>query len=183
MNAIGLIELNSVASGIQITDIMLKTAEVQLLVSRSICSGKYMVIVGGGVDGVQSSVDAGLNAMQSQGAIIDSFVIANVHDSIFPAVSGANVVENKGALGIVESFSVASLLEAADAAAKAANIEIVEIRLAMALGGKAFVSLTGDVSAVTAAVEAGAAVVSEKGLLVNKVVIPAPSDELFKEYL
>ncbi|MBD3385309.1 BMC domain-containing protein [candidate division KSB1 bacterium] len=183
MNAIGLIELNSIASGIQVTDVLLKTADVELLVSRSICSGKYMVIIGGGVDSVQSSVDAGLNAMQSQSSIIDSLVIANVHNSIFPAISGANVVKNKGALGIIESFSVASLLEAADAAAKAASVEIVEIRLAMALGGKAFVTLTGDVSAVTAAVESGAAVVSEKGLLVNKVVIPAPSEELFKEYL
>ncbi len=85
------------------------------------------------------------------------------------------------ALGIVESFSVASLIEASDAAVKAANVQLLEIRLAMALGGKAFMTITGDVAAVQAAVDAGAAVVSEKGLLVNKVVIPHPRKELMSE--
>ena len=48
----------------------------------------------------------------------------------------------------------------------------------MALGGKAFVSLTGSVSAVRTAVEAGARIIGAKGLLVNKVVIPNPRPEL-----
>ena len=61
------------------------------------------------------------------------------------------------ALGIVESFSVASLIEGADAAVKAANVQLIEIRLAMALGGKAFVTMTGNVAAVQSAVDAGGA--------------------------
>jgi len=71
----------------------------------------------------------------------------------------------------------------ADIAAKAAEIRLIEIRLAMALGGKAFVTLTGEVAAVRAAVDAGAQIVADKGLLVNKVVIPAPSSQLYKEYI
>jgi microcompartment protein CcmL/EutN len=86
-------------------------------------------------------------------------------------------------LGIIESFSVASLIEGADAAVKAANVQLVEIRLAMALGGKAFVTLTGDVAAVESAVDAGAQVVSQKGLLVNKVVIPHPRPELLGDMI
>ena len=66
-------------------------------------------------------------------------------------------METLEALGIVESFSVASLIEGADAAVKTANVELIEIRLAMALGGKAFVTLTGDVAAVESAVDAGGA--------------------------
>lgn len=85
------------------------------------------------------------------------------------------------ALGVIESFSVTSLLEAADAAAKAADVQLIEIRLAMALGGKAFVTLTGNVSAVQAAIDAGANLVSEKGLLVHKVVIPRPHENLLNE--
>ena len=73
------------------------------------------------------------------------------------------------------------MIEAADAAAKAAKVQLLELRLAMALGGKAFVTLTGDVAAAQAAVDAGAAVVASKGLLVNKVVIPAPRRELLSE--
>ncbi|MDW8131073.1 MAG: BMC domain-containing protein [Bryobacterales bacterium] len=78
---------------------------------------------------------------------------------------------------------MASLIEAADAAVKAADVRLIELRLAMALGGKAFVTMTGDVAAVEAAVSAGAAVVAQKGLLVNRVVIASPRPELLKEMI
>ena len=86
-------------------------------------------------------------------------------------------------MGIVESFSVASLIEGADAAAKTAAIELLEMRLAMALGGKAFVTFTGDVAAVEAAVDAASEVIARKGLLVNRVVIPRPCNEIMKEVI
>jgi microcompartment protein CcmL/EutN len=92
-------------------------------------------------------------------------------------------VEALEALGILESFSVAALIEGADAAVKSASVELIEIRLAMALGGKAFVTMTGDVAAVEAAVDAGAAVIARKGMLVNKVVIPRPRPELLSEMI
>ena len=178
-NSIGLIELTSIAAGFQVADAMLKAAAVKLHLSRSICSGKYMVLIGGDVAAVKASVEAG--AITGKGCVIDTFVIPNVHPSVFPAISGTTKAESLNAMGIIESFSVASLIEAADAAAKAAAIELIEIRLAMALGGKAFCTMTGDVAAVKAAVDAGAAVVAEKGLLVNKVVIPSPRPELLSE--
>jgi microcompartment protein CcmL/EutN len=178
-NALGLIELTSVAAGFQAADAMLKAADVEIVLSRSICSGKYMVLVAGDVAAVDAAVQAGSGA--GSGCVIDSFVIPNVHGSVFPALGGSVSVNSLEALGIIEAFSVASLLEAADAAAKAANVQLIEIRLAMALGGKAFVTLSGEVSAVQAAVDAGAALVASKGLLVNKVVIPAPRKELLSE--
>ncbi len=46
--SIGLIELTSVAAGFAVADTMLKAGNVRLLLSRSICSGKYMVLIGGG---------------------------------------------------------------------------------------------------------------------------------------
>jgi len=178
-NSIGLIELGSIAAGFQAADAMLKAADVELLLARSICSGKYMVMVRGDVAAVQAGVEA---AAQTAGeALIDSFVIPNLHESLFPAIGGSVKVEKMEALGILESFSVASLIEGADAAAKAANVTLMEIRLAMALGGKAFVTMTGSVSAVASAVEAGARAISAKGLLVNKVVIPNPRSELTGE--
>jgi microcompartment protein CcmL/EutN len=180
-NAIGLIELTSIAAGLDVADAMLKAAGVELLLARSICSGKYMTMVRGDVAEVASSVQAGCDA--GRGFIIDTFVIPNLHESVFPALYGSNKAEPLDALGILESFSVASLIEAADAAAKAAEVRLIEIRLAMALGGKAFVTLTGAVAAVQAAVDAGAEVLGSKGLLVNKVVIPAPRKELLSEML
>jgi microcompartment protein CcmL/EutN len=180
-NSIGLIELTSIAAGFQVSDAMLKAAAVEMVLARSICSGKYMVMVRGEVGAVQAAVSAG--AVAGKFSVIDSFVIPNLHESVFPAISGATKIEALEALGIVESFSVASLIEGADAAVKAANVQLIEIRLAMALGGKAFVTLTGDVAAVEAAVDAAAQVVGQKGLLVNKVVIPRPRPELLNEMI
>lgn len=180
-DALGLIELNSIAAGLQVADAMLKAAQVELVISRTICSGKYLIIVKGSVAAVRAAVDSGIDL--AEGTVIDHCVIPRVHAHILPAVSGINHLFEIKSLGIIESFSVGSLLEAADAAAKAANVEIVEIRLAMALGGKAFVTLTGDISAVRAAVDVGAALVQQKGLLVNKAVIAKPEPDLYRDYL
>lgn len=178
-NSIGLIELGSIASGFEVADAMLKAANVDILLARSICSGKYIVMVAGDVAAVESSVHVGTTVGHAN--VIDTFVIPNVHPDVFPAISGANEIPMLGALGIIESFSVASLIEAADEAAKTADVKIMEIRLAMALGGKAFLTLTGDVAAVQSAVDAGSRVVGAKGLLVNAVVIPGPRKELLTE--
>jgi microcompartment protein CcmL/EutN len=179
--SLGLIELTSIAAGYEVTDAMLKASDVSLVISRSICSGKYMVLVQGDVAAVQAAVESGQRA--GTFSLIDSFVIPNVHESIAPAIAGHNKVESLEALGILESFSVASLIEGADAAVKSANVRLIEIRLAMALGGKAFCTLTGNVAAVRNAIEAGASVVASKGLLTNKVVIPNPRPELLTEMI
>ena len=60
-NAIGGVELSSMARGFDVTDTMLKTAPVQLLLARTVCPGKYIVLVTGEVADVQASVDAGGN--------------------------------------------------------------------------------------------------------------------------
>src|SRR5262252_3480445 len=106
-NSIGLVELTSIAAGYQVTDAMLKAADVSVVLSRSICSGKYMVMVRGDVAAVEAAVASGTRA--GHFSVIDTFVIPNVHESVFPALSGITKVEGLEALGILESFSVASL--------------------------------------------------------------------------
>src|SRR5436305_13032418 len=101
-NSIGLIELTSIASGFLVCDSMLKAADVDVVLSRSICAGKYMVMVRGDVAAVQSSVSAGIAGARF--SVIDSFVIPNLHEAVFPAIAGAAKVETLSALGIVESF-------------------------------------------------------------------------------
>lgn len=178
-NAIGIVELTSVAAGYQTADAMLKAAQVDLLVARTICSGKYLCVVGGDVAEVDAAVEAG--ASTGGTAVVTTSVLPNLHPSVFPAVTGTACVEVRDALGVLESFSVAALVEAADAAAKAAAVELIEIRLAMALGGKAFVTLTGEVAAVQAAVDAGATLLTRHGLLVNMAVIAAPRPEIVRD--
>lgn len=180
-NAIGGVELSSIAKGFETADSMLKTARVELLLSRTICPGKYVVLVAGEVADVTSAVNAGV--AKAAHAHVDNFIIPNVHPGVFPALAGTVEPCDMNALGIIECFSVSALIEAADAAVKTAEVTLLEIRLAMALGGKAFVSLTGSVAAVETAVNAGAKEAGKKGLLIEKVVIPQPRPELLREII
>jgi microcompartment protein CcmL/EutN len=180
-SAIGIVETSSIAKGFEIADAVLKAANVEIVLNRTICPGKYVVLVGGDVDAVQSSIDAGVRV--GAHTVVDHFVISNVHPAVFPAISGVEHVPELKALGVIEGFSIASVIEAADTAIKSAPIQFVNIHLAMAIGGKGFVSFTGDVAAVEEAVEIGAAVIQKKGLLVEKVVIPRPRPEIVREFI
>lgn len=178
-SAIGMIEMNSIAKGYAVGDAMLKAASVEILFNRTICPGKFMVMVSGDVAAVEAAMDAGLSLGSE--TIVDELMIPNVHTSVFAAISGTRVIEHTAALGIIETFSVASIIEAADAAVKAANVELIDVHLAMAIGGKGYATMTGDVASVTAAVEAGAAYIKDKGVLVDKVVIPQPREEILRD--
>ena len=179
--AIGSVELSSVAAGFAVVDVMLKAADVELLIARTICSGKYLALIAGAVADVRAAVAAAVTA--GGDAVIDTCVLPNIHPDVFPAIAGNQGAEKGDALGVLESFSVAALIEAADAAVKAADVKLMEIRLAMALGGKAYFLLTGSVAHAEAAVTAGAAVLEERGVLVHRVVIPRPRPELYNEII
>lgn len=183
LNSIGLIEVSSIAVGYVAQDAMLKAADVTLLLARTICSGKYLIVVGGDVATVKAAVEAG--ATRCTGALIEKRVITHVHQDVFPAIGGAVEVPpgRTRALGVIETFSASSIVDVADAAAKCADVTLVRIHLAMALGGKGFVLMAGDVASVEAAVATGSQVAAEDGILVGRAVISAPSKELFREFV
>lgn len=183
LNSIGLVETASIAAGILAQDAMLKAASVELLLARTICSGKYLIAVGGDVASVQASVDAG--AKTCAGSLIEKRTIAHVHESVFPAISMAVDLppERAKALGVIETFSASSIIDVADAAAKSADVTLFRIHLAMAIGGKGFVLMTGDVASVEAAVAAGCAIAAEEGILVGHGVIAAPVKDVFREFI
>ena len=138
-----------------------------------------MVLVGGDTADLTSAVEAGREA--AGGCLIDSFIIANLHPDVFIALGRTQPAETNGALGVIESFNVATLIQAADAVAKTSKVQLLEVRLAMAMGGKAFCSMTGDVSSVQAGVAAGRAVLAEAGVLVNSIVISRPHPDVYRE--
>ncbi|MCD6309068.1 MAG: BMC domain-containing protein [Candidatus Eremiobacteraeota bacterium] len=181
--SIGMVELSSIGIGYDVEDAMLKAAAVELIVARTICSGKYIVIIAGDVGAVESSVRAGLDTAGD--AVIDHLVIPNVHPSIFNAIPGTVTIapEDRKALGIIETFSATSIIECADVAAKAAEVKLFRVHLSMAIGGKGFLLLSGEVGAVRAAIEAGVVPAARRGLLASKIVIPSPREELFSEYI
>jgi len=175
-NAIGMVEFTSIARGIYAADQMVKTADVEIVTAGSACPGKYIAIVHGDIAAVQDSVSVGERVAAE--FLVDSVVIAKVSPAVFPAITGTTMPEKIQALGIIESFSLATMLIAADAILKAANLQALELRLGNGLGGKAYFTFTGDVAAVETGIEAGKAIAKEKGLLVNAEIIPSPSDML-----
>lgn len=178
-HAIGLIEVNSIAKGFEVCDVMAKTANVSVLVAKSICPGKYIIMIGGDVAAVRQSVEAGQGVAAS--TLVDQFVIPNIHPSVLPAISGGNSIEAVQALGVIETYSVAATIEAADAAVKAASVIPLRMHLAFGIGGKSYVVLSGEVADMEAAVQAGATLAGEKGFLVNRVVIPRPHPQLVEQ--
>ena len=112
--------------------------------------------------------------------VVDTLMLPNVHPSLIPAMSGTTQVPGYGAVGVLEFFSVASAITAADVAAKAANVTLLEVHIGYAIGGKGYVTLTGDVGAVKAVVEAAS---RGSELLVGTTVIPRPSKTLFNSLL
>ena len=175
-NAIGLIELCSVAKGFEVTDAMLKAAEVELIEAHSVCPGKFLVLITGETANVDSSLKDGIKIADD--LLVDKLFIPNIHSQLVPAIRGTSIVSKLDSLGIIETFSVASCIIAADAAAKKANIELIDVRLANALGGKGYLTLTGEVSAVRSAVNAGCNAIKSDGILIKRVVIPQPHKDI-----
>jgi microcompartment protein CcmL/EutN len=181
ISSIGILELSSIARGIECADTMVKTADIELLMSLTVCPGKYLILIAGDVSAVNASIDAG--KCQAEEFLVGDFVLASIHEDLIPALNGAVSIVGVNAVGVVESFSIAASIEGADAAAKAAAVTLIEIRPGVGIGGKSFFVLTGDVSAVQAAVDAGVSIVEKYGALVTCAVIPNPSEEVFDKLL
>lgn len=174
MLAIGMIELSSIARGIETCDGMVKAASVSLLRASTVCPGKYIIIVSGDTGDVKASMEAGRKYASE--CLVDELLITNASAQLIPAISMTSQVDKRGAIGVLEFYSVASAIMAADTAAKAANITLIEVRIGYAIGGKGYVTLTGEVGDVKAAVEAAS---ESAELLVGTTVIPRPSPLLF----
>lgn len=181
LQAVGMVEFNSIAAGIETADFMVKAAQVEPLMMKTTCPGKFVVAVHAEVASVQASVETGL--ARGGPAVVDHFVIPNINPEVIKALSGAVEPAGDAALGVIETFSVAACVMAADQASKAAQVSVLEVRMAMGLGGKAFCLLAGDVGAVRAAVQAGAVGAGERGLLVRRVVIPSVAPEVLRQIL
>jgi microcompartment protein CcmL/EutN len=176
--AVGILETNSIALGIEGADAMLKAAEVFLLDAHPICPGKYISVWRGDVGQVETALRAGKAKVGS--TIVDTTLIPRVHEDVFTALAGATTVEKLEAVGVLETFSVSALIRAADAAVKEAEVKLVEARLATGIGGKGFFVLTGAVGPVRDAMTAAEAVAKETGLLHSSVVIPQPHADLLR---
>ncbi len=175
--AIGLIEFKTVSAGVTATDIMVKTASVEMLFAQTVCPGKFVAIIAGSISAVKSAVEAAKNVRADE--YIDSMVLGAPHQGIFPAIYGSVELDKPKALGIVETYDVAAIIVAADNAAKAADVTLFDIRLAKGMCGKSYVMFTGEVAAVSAAVENAKLSIKNGGMYLDSTVIANPDKAVF----
>jgi len=174
--ALALIELGSIARGYQVADAMVKKAPVALLDCRPVSPGKLLILVAGDVASVDEAFRRGLEIAADR--VVDKLFLPQAHDMIAPAVRGeATAAGGVDSLAIIETTTVAAAILAADAAAKAAAVRIIEMQLARGIGGKAFFTLSGDLAEIEAAVEAATGAI-DRALLVLTEIIPAPHEDL-----
>lgn len=151
--ALALLEFDSIAVGIEAGDAMAKRAPLDVLRAGTVHPGRYLVLVGGEVADVEEAIDAGREV--GAGAILDAVFLPHVHPDVVSAVSGRRLDGTGEALGVIETATVASIIEAADAGLKGAEVRLLELRLADGLGGKGYLLFDGLVADVEAAVEIG----------------------------
>lgn len=118
---------------------MAKAADVEILQAEVTCPGKFVILVAGELSAVRASVDVAAGKYSDK--VMDTFVLGNPHESIFPAIYGTAQPEKIEALGILETYDVAALIVAADLAAKTAIVDLIELRLAKGMCGKSYMTL------------------------------------------
>lgn len=153
--ALALLELDSIAVGIEAGDAMAKRSPIDVIYAGTVQPGRYLVLVGGAVADVEEAVEAGRAV--GAASLLDVVLLAGIHPAVVAAVRGARVRGSGEALGVIETQTVASIIDAADAGVKAADVRLLELRLADGLGGKGYLLFDGAVGDVEAAVEAGVA--------------------------
>ncbi len=177
--AIALLELSSVATGIEVADAILWQAEVELLFAESVQPGKYVMLFTGSVQDLESALRRG--AELARGDLVDQLLIPQVHEQVLLGLKRTGRINGTlDALGVIETTTVASAIMAADIALKAATVDLLELRIANGLGGKSFFTLTGEVSDVRSSVTAAGGSARERGQLVRDVVIARPHNELVR---
>lgn len=174
--SLGLIELKSIPIGIKAADEMLKSGDVELILSTPVCPGKHIVIVSGRVDAVKSSVKTG--EIVGGTFLVQSHILPNVDESIFPAISGTTDISEIKSLGIIETISALTSIQAGDIAVKASKVQLVEIRIARGLGGKGFLIITGEISSVNSAVNSCLNELKESGSITSYSIIASPHKDI-----
>ena len=173
---LGVLEFNSIAAGISAMDSMIKAAPVKIVEAKTICPGKFVILITGDVASVDASLTAGKKI--GEGYLIDELFIPRLHKYIIPAIVGAVECKIWDAVGVIECFSTTASIVAGDIAAKTADVIITEVRLSTGLGGKSYVKMVGYVYEVEAAMKASVAYVKSRGLLCKDIILHQPHPEI-----
>lgn len=181
MNAVGMIELRSIARGVEVADTMMKTAQVKLVMSQTVCPGKYMILVTGDTSAVKSAIDNGI--AKGSPYVVSHLNIPNIEGEVINAIEGVVDAPKQNTVGILEYYSIADVIIAADTALKSSQVHIIEIRLGYAIGGKAFVTISGELSNVRSAIDAAKNLSLENGMLMECSIISSIDSDVYSKLL
>jgi bacterial microcompartment shell protein len=172
------VEVDSIALGILAGDAMVKASPLGSIYAGTVHPGRYVILVSGDTASVEVAVDTG--SAVAAAALADTVFLPDVHPKVVDAiVSDLELADCEGdALGVVETMTIAAVIDAADAGVKAALVELPAVRLADGLGGKGYALFSGDVAEVEAAVEAAMARGARTGSAMYQVVIPQLHHEM-----
>ena len=168
VDTLGIVESRSIAAGVTLADAMLKAASVDLLRASTVCSGRYLIFVSGDRAAVATAVQ---EARVSQARLSGSYIIANVSAQVLAVLKGP-VPCPGGALGLVECRTVSSGIAACDVAVKRADISLCRLVTGQGINGKSYFAFSGEVAAVTEAVNAAKDIFERD--IIDVTIIPRP---------
>jgi microcompartment protein CcmL/EutN len=176
--AIALLEFDSISIGIVAGDAMVKTSPIGAIYAGTVHPGNYLVLVSGDTASVEIALSTGTDVAGSR--LLDFVFLPDIHPDVTAAIVGGSDAAGlrEEALGIVETDTVAAVIDAADAGVKGADVSVSSVRLADGLGGKGYVLFSGVVAEVEAAVEAATSRTEPHGTLVRADVIAQLHDEM-----
>jgi microcompartment protein CcmL/EutN len=171
MTSLGLVETRTIAAGIELADIMVKRAQVELLRAHTICSGRFMILVAGDRASVGEAVAV---ARETAEKLHASHLLSQVSGSVLAALihRDREPFNPHDAMAIIECRNVVAGINAADAAVKASGVRLAKLVLGQGINGKSYFILGGEL----ASVEAGAAAAEEilGTSLLDRAIIPSP---------
>lgn len=177
--SIGVLEYRSVALGLKAADMILKAAEVEMIMMQTVCPGKYIMMFTGKLSSVKAALEQGSMTPFDE-VLVDSYMLGNPDESLLAAIYGTTEKVALASVGILESYSVASMVGVADQLSKTSPIRLIEVRLARGMSGKAYAIFAGEISAVEAAMVKGEELLSQSGFYLHGAVISNPDPRLWE---
>ena len=181
MDALALVEVNSVARGYRVVDALVKKAPVVVLEANLVEPGLYLILFCGGVAEVQMSHAEALAIAGD--TLVDEMLLPRVHGDLLAGLRGTVDCNDPDTVGVVEGRRVSSTLEACDRALKEAEVALAGLRVTPGLGGKAFFVVQGIQHDVEAALEVASGILHQRGALVHTELIPRPHEDFLAHVL
>lgn len=150
--ALAMLDVGDIPPGLRALDALAKEAEVQVISAGTIQRGHYLILFGGDVEPVRMSFERARSFVQD--CLEDAVLLPHAEPRILPSLMNGRIrwPAPGDTLGVVQTGSPPTMLACVDAALKGADVELVELRVADGLGGKAIANLWGELVDVEAAI-------------------------------